>query len=512
MGRLVLETESGSSPISANITKAYSFDERGNRSGMVVSGAGENYTESYSYDLNNRLLSSQKISGAIRQNSVYGYDANGNRVSRESEMIAPIGTAPERLVGFGLEGPGIEKLSYNGLNQLTSVQLDGQTVGSYTYRPSGLRHSKTTAAGTTVHLWEGSYIVADETDGVITGTYLRGIGLVATEQNNTLTYQVYNGHGDVVQLAGEDSSVDLQYDYDAYGNQREITGQDTTTPDTNPFRYSGEYFDLSSGTYYLRNRNYDPAIGGFTSEDPIRHGLNWYAYCAGNPIMFIDPFGLASVSFTDYIKAQGGIVSDIFQRDGRDMVSVTVDGATSNWYLNSGKMDDVAINTRFGFSSFLTDKERESGVGIGIKNNSLYRDIITPGLGHYDLDYNGNSIRLYMAKNAIVVNLQNEDAGKLVSKDLETRLKLARWLRDTYHMQFDEHIFMDEYRIAEELLGHYSMMHSNSNFLYERGRVANMGVFDVDGLYWNLSVYAKNQRETDIHMVGVLSPMDWIGR
>jgi hypothetical protein len=78
----------------------YSFDERGNRAGMVVSGGGESYTESYSYDLNNRLLSTQKVSGAIRQSSVYSYDANGNRLSRESEIIAPIGTAAERLVGF----------------------------------------------------------------------------------------------------------------------------------------------------------------------------------------------------------------------------------------------------------------------------------------------------------------------------------------------------------------------------------------------------------------------------
>ena len=298
MGRLVLESESGSSPVSANITKAYSFDERGNRSGMVMSGGGESYTESYSYDLNNRLLSTQKVSGAIRQSSVYSYDANGNRLTRESEIIAPIGTAPERLVGFGLEEPGIERMVYNGLNQLTSVQLDGQTVGSYSYRPSGMRHSKTTAAGTTLHQWEGSYIVADETNGVITGTYLRGINLIATERNNTLSYQVYNGHGDVVQLAGEDSAIGQQYDYDAYGNQREITGQETTAPDDNPFRYSGEYYDNETGYIYLRARYYDPAVGAFINEDSIRADMNWYGYCAGNPVRFADPLGLDKIDVT----------------------------------------------------------------------------------------------------------------------------------------------------------------------------------------------------------------------
>ena len=30
------------------------------------------------------------------------------------------------------------------------------------------------------------------------------------------------------------------------------------------------------------------------SEDPIKDGTNWYSYCAGNPVMFVDPLGLKS--------------------------------------------------------------------------------------------------------------------------------------------------------------------------------------------------------------------------
>lgn len=33
--------------------------------------------------------------------------------------------------------------------------------------------------------------------------------------------------------------------------------------DSNVFRYCGEYFDKETGTYYLRARYYDPAIGRF---------------------------------------------------------------------------------------------------------------------------------------------------------------------------------------------------------------------------------------------------------
>ncbi len=61
--------------------------------------------------------------------------------------------------------------------------------------------------------------------------------------------------------------------------------------DTNPFRYCGEYYDAETESIYLRARNYDPGTGRFTSEDPARDGLNWYAYCDNNPVAFVDPSG-----------------------------------------------------------------------------------------------------------------------------------------------------------------------------------------------------------------------------
>lgn len=49
---------------------------------------------------------------------------------------------------------------------------------------------------------------------------------------------------------------------------------------------------MSSGLIYLRNRYYDPSVGRFISEDPIRSGSNWYTYCSSNPINFTDSTGL----------------------------------------------------------------------------------------------------------------------------------------------------------------------------------------------------------------------------
>jgi RHS repeat-associated protein len=52
---------------------------------------------------------------------------------------------------------------------------------------------------------------------------------------------------------------------------------------------------------YYRARYYDPSIGRFISEDPIRFkgGISFYRYVLNNPISLFDPFGL-----TDYNEQQ----------------------------------------------------------------------------------------------------------------------------------------------------------------------------------------------------------------
>ncbi len=44
--------------------------------------------------------------------------------------------------------------------------------------------------------------------------------------------------------------------------------------------------------YYLHNRYYDPQVGRFISEDPAKDGTNWYAYCNGDSVNYVDPTGL----------------------------------------------------------------------------------------------------------------------------------------------------------------------------------------------------------------------------
>ena len=113
-------------------------------------------------------------------------------------------------------------------------------------------------------------------------TYFFGLHLVSSDDYK----YVLNAHGDVVALVNASGIVTKRYEYDAFGV--ELNPDET---DTNPYRYCAEYFDIESGTIYLRARYYSPNHGRFTQLDPARDGLNWYAYCYNNPVTFIDPSG-----------------------------------------------------------------------------------------------------------------------------------------------------------------------------------------------------------------------------
>ncbi len=55
---------------------------------------------------------------------------------------------------------------------------------------------------------------------------------------------------------------------------------------------TGKEYDEATGLYYYNARWYDPGLGRFITEDPIRDRLNWYLYALGNPLIWIDSSGL----------------------------------------------------------------------------------------------------------------------------------------------------------------------------------------------------------------------------
>ncbi|MEK8020961.1 MAG: RHS repeat-associated core domain-containing protein, partial [Candidatus Parabeggiatoa sp.] len=77
--------------------------------------------------------------------------------------------------------------------------------------------------------------------------------------------------------------------YKAYGN---VVRQEVERVENN-LRFQGQYFDAETGLHYNRFRYYDPDVGRFIHQDPIRlaGGDNLYLYVP-NPISWIAPLGL----------------------------------------------------------------------------------------------------------------------------------------------------------------------------------------------------------------------------
>ena len=85
----------------------------------------------------------------------------------------------------------------------------------------------------------------------------------------------------------DDRKILNQYEYDVWGN---VVSQKETIK--NRFKFNGQQLDPITQQYYLRARFYNPVIGRFTQEDTYRgDGLNLYAYCANNPVYYVDPSG-----------------------------------------------------------------------------------------------------------------------------------------------------------------------------------------------------------------------------
>ena len=123
--------------------------------------------------------------------------------------------------------------------------------------------------------------------------------------NGSEYYYRKNIFGDVIAIYNNLGNLQCRYVYDAWGNHKvynasgsEIGSEVMNIGNINPIRYRGYYWDKEFNLYYLQSRYYDPLLGRFISADSIDYlepnnvsGLNLYAYCNNNPIMYVDPSG-----------------------------------------------------------------------------------------------------------------------------------------------------------------------------------------------------------------------------
>ncbi|MCP9496030.1 MAG: cysteine peptidase family C39 domain-containing protein [Pyrinomonadaceae bacterium MAG19_C2-C3] len=307
-----------------NNTTTYSYDPTGN----LLSSVNSNGTVTgYQYDTGNRLVSlvNAKANGAVISGYKYTLSNLGNRTNIAAiEPVSPV-TAQRNIShtygddnrietstgatythdGDGnltaINGANPTTYSYDVFDRLTQITSPGYNA-QYQYDALGNRITRTVNGTTTKYIVDplGSLsLVLAETDdaGGITSYYVYGLELISKVTPTSQSYFYhYDGLGSTIAITNSSGDAANRYAYDPFGN---LSGNSTEAV-SNSFRYVGSYgvMDEGNGLLYMRARYYAPNLGRFINKDPIGliGGLNTYQYGGNNPINFIDPLGLRSIS------------------------------------------------------------------------------------------------------------------------------------------------------------------------------------------------------------------------
>ena len=274
----------------------------GNSSQMFQSSC-----KSYTYDDLDRLASD---GGAT-----YTYDAAGNRMTRTEDgaiVTYTLGVG-DRLASWSggaytydvagnvtriehISKPTLD-LTWNSQYQLVSVSTNGVFAEGYEYDALGRRASTTTLGGTTRHVYDDRWQVIadiDENNNVLV-SYVWGEGidnLLAVKIGSNSYYPLADIQGTIWGYVDSQNNVVACWQYDAWGN---VVDEFVIIPALSKLRYRFQCREWSAATGLInfRMRWYDVETGRWLSKDPIgmNGGLNLYAFCAGSPILSVDPTG-----------------------------------------------------------------------------------------------------------------------------------------------------------------------------------------------------------------------------
>ena len=79
------------------------------------------------------------------------------------------------------------------------------------------------------------------------------------------------------------------------------------------YLHQGGRFDVTSGLYHFRHRDYSPTLGRWTSMDPLRYAagdVNLYRYVGNTPTTFLDPSGnIQWDSLLDWARRTGTVMA-----------------------------------------------------------------------------------------------------------------------------------------------------------------------------------------------------------
>ena len=299
----------------------YDYDTFGSLSGAVYGDGSRQWRNPDAmgnvYDSPDRTDRSYGRGGQLREDKKWRfyYDNHGNLVLKTMRRSGPsleTGMRDEFLAWQS----GDYAYTWQGNGMLRSVtRPDGKTL-TFKYDALGRRIEKVFDGRVYRYLWDGDVILhewdyteADRPNTIVTET--GEVTLDRPEPVENLITWVYDSDsyvptakivgdrhysiisdyiGRPVQAYDDNGNIVWQADYDIYGNVRNLHGSRQFIP----FRQLGQYEDDETGLYYNRFRYYDPRIGNYISQDPIRLAGNnptLYGY-VGDLNKWADVFGL----------------------------------------------------------------------------------------------------------------------------------------------------------------------------------------------------------------------------
>ena len=176
------------------------------------------------------------------------------------------------------------------MNRQTYVKTFEGREQENLYDGEGLRAGVSESGKSSTFIFHNGEILAEcDENRTPVKRHLQGQGLSCVQTLNDSAYHTYHQdeQGSIAYITGNSGVVENSYAYDAFGNV--LAGKESIE---NRIRYTGQQYDQETRQYYLRARYYNPVIGRFTQEDIYRgDGLNLYAYCANNLVIYYDPSG-----------------------------------------------------------------------------------------------------------------------------------------------------------------------------------------------------------------------------
>jgi RHS repeat-associated protein len=279
----------------------------------VENAFGTSRTWGYRYDRAQRLYGVTLAGDTVAR---YRYDPNGNRISFDNPATGDSASATyddqDRMLRYmntryeytaagellrTIAGADTTRCTYDALGNLVKVNFD--SGDSLSYAVDGLnRRVGRRANSSWTRGWlygNGANVVAElDSTGAVLNRYVYGEEeyVPALLVRGGITYRVITDYlGSVRGVVGLASgTVAQRKDYDAWG----VPVSDAV-PEFQSLGYAGGLTEAASGLVRFGARDYAPAVGRWSSKDPLlgtlAHGTA-YAYVDADPINSSDPTGL----------------------------------------------------------------------------------------------------------------------------------------------------------------------------------------------------------------------------